>query len=56
MHRILPYQLAACSGWATFLRKESRPFAVSLATTSVNLNHIAPKQVIETIREQEWTP
>jgi len=29
---------------------------VSLATTAVYLNHIAPKQVIETMRKREWTP
>lgn len=29
---------------------------VSLATTSVYLNHIAPKQVIETMRKREWNP
>ncbi|MGH8959549.1 MAG: tyrosine-type recombinase/integrase [Acidimicrobiia bacterium] len=29
---------------------------VSLATTSIYLNHIAPKQVIETMRKREWMP
>ncbi|MEX2624732.1 MAG: tyrosine-type recombinase/integrase [Acidimicrobiia bacterium] len=29
---------------------------VSLATTAVYLNHIAPKQVIETMRKREWKP
>jgi site-specific recombinase XerD len=29
---------------------------VSLATTAVYLNHIAPKQVIETMRKRDWTP
>ncbi|MGH8959157.1 MAG: hypothetical protein ACRDVK_10860 [Acidimicrobiia bacterium] len=29
---------------------------VSLATTAIYLNHIAPKQVIETMRKREWTP
>jgi len=29
---------------------------VSLATTSVYLNHIAPRQVIETMRKRDWTP
>lgn len=29
---------------------------VSLATTAVYLNHIAPKQVIETMRKRAWTP
>jgi site-specific recombinase XerD len=28
---------------------------VSLATTAVYLNHIAPKQVIETMRKRDWT-
>jgi site-specific recombinase XerD len=28
---------------------------VSLATTAIYLNHIAPKQVIETMRKREWT-
>jgi site-specific recombinase XerD len=28
---------------------------VSLATTAIYLNHIAPKQVIEAIRKREWT-
>ena len=26
----------------------------SLATTAIYLNHIAPKQVIETMRNREW--
>jgi site-specific recombinase XerD len=29
---------------------------VSLATTSIYLNHIAPRQVIETMRKREWRP
>ena len=29
---------------------------VSLATTAIYLNHIAPKQVIETMRKRDWTP
>jgi site-specific recombinase XerD len=29
---------------------------VSLATTAVYLNHIAPRQVIETMRKRDWTP
>jgi site-specific recombinase XerD len=29
---------------------------VSLATTSIYLNHIAPKQVIDTMRKREWQP
>lgn len=29
---------------------------VSLATTSIYLNHIAPKQVIETMRKRAWEP
>lgn len=29
---------------------------VSLATTAVYLSHIAPKQVIETMRKREWKP
>ena len=29
---------------------------VSLATTAVYLNHIDPKQVIETMRKRDWTP
>jgi site-specific recombinase XerD len=27
---------------------------VSLATTSIYLNHIAPRQVIEAMRKREW--
>jgi site-specific recombinase XerD len=29
---------------------------VSLATTAIYLNHIAPKQVIETMRKRQWSP
>ncbi len=29
---------------------------VSLATTAVYLNHIAPKQVIDTMRKRDWKP
>lgn len=29
---------------------------VSLATTAVYLNHIAPRQVIETMRKRDWMP
>jgi site-specific recombinase XerD len=29
---------------------------VSLATTAIYLNHIAPKQVIEAMRKREWRP
>lgn len=29
---------------------------VSLATTAIYLNHIAPRQVIETMRKREWKP
>ena len=29
---------------------------VSLATTAIYLNHIAPRQVIETMRKRSWTP
>lgn len=29
---------------------------VSLATTSIYLNHIAPKQVIEAMRKRDWQP
>lgn len=29
---------------------------VSLATTAIYLNHIAPRQVIETMRKREWRP
>ncbi|MGQ0848742.1 MAG: tyrosine-type recombinase/integrase [Actinomycetota bacterium] len=29
---------------------------VSLATTAIHLNHIAPRQVIETMRKRAWRP
>lgn len=29
---------------------------ISLATTSIYLNHIAPRQVIETMRKRDWHP
>ena len=29
---------------------------VSLATTAIYLNHIAPRQVIEAMRKRDWSP